>query len=304
MKPGKTSASKTKVILAWIAVLVSVTAMFAFWTWWAGHSQPSDPTASEPGLVYSFVMVFIGLLFLVAGVAAYVVALLTHLLTFNFSAPVWTEFKVKLYFANIFIPLTGALGIGFVLSAFLSPMLEKAGLDRGFANIIPVMLMVFVLQLAQLWILIWGPLEKPFILKRLTALGITPEQLTNAFLVGLSNPQRSSFKKFGVVEEDVGALWVGPEQLIYYGDGEQFGLTRSHVVEIERKSDSGSTSMLGGIAHVVLHVVQTDGGVRQIRLHNEGLLTMGQKRVAMEQLAEAVLQWHGGSVPAARAEAV
>jgi hypothetical protein len=303
MKPGKTSAPKAKVVLAWIAVVVSLTAMFGFWTWWAGQNRPSHPTDSEPGLVYSFVMVCFGFLFLVAGVAAYLVAMYTNLLTFNFSAPVWTEFKVKLYFANIFIPLAGALGFGFVLSAFLGPMLVKAGLGGSFANIVPVMAMVFILQIAQLWMLIWGPLEKRFILKRLSALGITPQQLSTAFLVGLSNPQRSSFKKFGVVEEDVGALWVGPEQLIYYGDSEQFGLTRSHVVEIERKSDSGSTSMLGGIAHVVLHVVQTDGSVRQIRLHNEGLLTMGQKRVAMEQLAEAVLQWHGGSVTATRVEA-
>jgi hypothetical protein len=163
-----------------------------------------------------------------------------------------------------------------------------------------VMAMVFVLQIAQMWILIWGPLEKRFIVKRMAALGITPQQLAGAFLVGLSNPQRSSFKKFGTVEEDVGALWVGPEQLIYYGDGEQFGLTRSHIMQIERKADSGSTSMLGGIAHVVLHVTQSNGSLRQIRLHNEGPLTMGQKRVAMEQLAEAILQWHGNpAIPAA-----
>jgi hypothetical protein len=300
MKSGKTSAPKTKVVLTWVIMLTTLIAVFAFWTWWAGQSRPSHPTDSEPGMVYSFVMVFFGLLFIAAGVAAYLAAIFTHCLTFNFSSPVWGEFRVKLYFANIFIPLAGALGIGFVLTAFLGPVLVKAGLDRSFANIIPVMAMVFVLQIAQMWILIWGPMEKRLIVKRMAAIGITPQQLAGAFLVGLSNPQRSSFKKFGTVEEDVGALWVGPEQLIYYGDGEQFGLTRSHIIQIERKADSGSTSMLGGIAHVVLHVTQADGSLRQIRLHNEGLLTMGQKRVAMEQLAEAILQWHGNpAVPAA-----
>ena len=279
-------------------VLASLIAMFAFWTWWVGHSRPSRPADSEHGMVYSFVMVVFGFLFLAAGVAAYVVVIFTNCLTFNFSASVWGELKVKLYFANIFIPLAGALGIGFVLSAFLSPVLTKAGLDSGFANILPVMGAVFILQLAQLWILIWGPLEKGFITKRIAALGITPQQLAGAFLVGLSNPQRSSFKRFGTIEEDVGALWIGPDQLVYYGDGEQFGLTRSQIMQIERKADSGSTSMLGGIAHVVLHVAQSDGSLRQIRLHNEGLLTMGQKRVAMEQLAEAILQWHGdGATP-------
>jgi hypothetical protein len=300
MKSGKTSAPKIKVVLTWLALLTFLTAVFVFWTWWMGLRHSSRPADSEPTVVFSIVMVFIGFLFLGAGVAGYVAALFTNCLTFNLSAPAWIELKVKLYFANIFIPLAGALGFGFMLSAFLSPVLVKAGLNPSFANIIPVMGMVFILQIAQLWILIWGPLEKRFILKRLAALGLTPAQLAGAFLVGLSNPQRSSFKKFGTVEEDVGALWVGPDQLIYYGDGEQFGLTRSQVTQIERKSDSGSTSMLGGIAHVVLHVVQADGSVRQIRLHNEGLLTMGQKRVAMEQLAEAIENWHGnkGDSPA------
>lgn len=299
MKPGKTSAPKTKVVLTWIALLTFLTAVFVFWTWWMGFRHSSQPTDVEPTVVFSIVMMIFGFLFLGAGVAGYVAVLFTNCLTFNLSAPAWPELKVKQYFANIFIPLAASLGFGCILSAFLSPVLVKAGLDRSFANIIPVMGMVFILQIAQLWILIWGPLEKRFILKRLTALGLTPAQLAGAFLVGLSNPQRSSFKKFGAVEEDMGALWVGPDQLIYHGDGEQFGLTRSQVTQIERKSDSGSTSMLGGIAHVILHVVQADGSVRQIRLHNEGLLTMGQKRVAMEQLAEAIANWHShqGSGP-------
>jgi len=301
MKPTQTSASKTKIALAWSAVLVFSVAMYTFCTWWFGHRPPSGPAESAPAIVYSIVMVFFGILFLVAGVAAYAATIFTNCLTFNFTRPVWSELKVKIYFANVFVPIGFALGLGFLLSAFLSPVLIAAGVNSGFANIGPVMGMIFLLQIAQLWILIWGPLEKRIILKRVAALGVNPQQLQGAFLVGLSNPVKSSFKKFGLVEEDMGALWVGPEQLIYWGDREQFGLAREQVSEIERKADSGSTSMLGGIAHVVLHVKQNDGSIRQIRFHNEGLLTMGQKRVAMEQLAQAVTQWHGSvaSVPAA-----
>lgn len=287
-----------KVILAWVAVLAFTVAMYAFWTWWFGRRPPSGQ--AEPGIVYSIVMVFFGVLFLAAGVAAYVATILTNCLTFDFSRPVWNDLKVKIYFANIIVPLGFALGLGFLLSAFLSPMLTAAGVNRGFANIGPVMGMIFVLQIAQLWILIWGPLEKRIIIKRVAALGITADRLQSAFLVGLSNPAKSSFKKFGLVEEDMGALWIGPELLIYWGDREQFGLSREHIAEIERRADAGSTSMLGGIAHVILHVKQNDGSLRQIRLHNEGLLTMGQKRLAMEQLADAISQWHGG-VPSAPA---
>lgn len=299
MKPRKTPASKTKVVLTWIGLLVLIAAVYGFWTWWFARRPPTPDTESEPGIVFSIVMVVCGVLFLGAGIAGYAATILTNCLTFNFNKPVWSDLKVKLYFANIVVPLGVALGLGFFLSAVLSPALIAAGLNRGLANIGPVMGMVFVLQIAQLWILIWGPLEKRIIQRRTAALGITREQLEGAFLVGLSNPEKSSFKKLGLVEEDVGALWVGPDQLVYWGDGEQFGLTRAQIVEVERRTDSGSTSMLGGVAHVILHVRQPDGGLRQIRLHNEGLLTMGQKRLAMEQLAEAIEQWRGSGVPIA-----
>jgi len=291
MKP--TSAPKTKVALAWIVFLVLMVAMFAFWTWWFGRRPSSSPAGAESGIAYSIVMVFSGILFLGVGAAAYAATIFTNCLTFNFNRPVWSELKVKMYFANIFVPLGFALGLGFLLSAFLSPALMAAGVSKGVAGFGPVMGMIFVLQIAQLWILIWGPLEKRIIIRRVAALGVTPQQLQGAFLVGLSNPEISSFKKFGLVEEDMGALWVGPEQLIYWGDHEQFALSREQIIEIERRADSGSTSMLGGIAHVVLHVKQNDGSIRQIRFHNEGLLTMGQKRTAMEQLAQAIAQWHG-----------
>jgi len=295
MKPGNTSAPKTKVVLTWTIMLIFSIAMFAFWIWWVGHRRSGQGASPEPGLAYSVVLIFFGVFLVAVGIAAYVVTLFTNIFTFNFKAPVWAAFKVKLYFANIFVPLAAPLGIGFILSAFIGPLLSNAGISAGFANIIPVMGTLFIFQIAQMWILIWAPVEKRLIAKRLAVLGIAPHQLANAFLVGLSNPQRSSFKRFGAIEEDVGAMWVGPEQLIYYGDGEQFGLTRSQITQIERKADSGSTSMLAGIAHIVLHVAQADGSIRQIRLHNEGLLTMGQKRVAMEQLAEAITRWHGAT---------
>src|ERR1041385_9143130 len=123
MKPARTSAPKGKVILTWILMLLILFVMFAFWYWWAGREQPKSAASEEHGVVYSIVMAIFGLFFLAAGIAAYFLALFTNLLTFNFSAPVWGEFKVKLYFANIFIPLAIALGVGFILSAFLSPAL-------------------------------------------------------------------------------------------------------------------------------------------------------------------------------------
>jgi hypothetical protein len=149
-------------------------------------------------------------------------------------------------------------------------------------------------QLVQLWVLIWSPLEKRIITQRLAALGITPAQLQSAALVGLSNPASGLAKRFAAIEEDMGALWVGPDRLIYRGDNEQFDITREQLVQMERKADNRSTSVLGGIAHIILHVKLADGSVRQIRLHTEGHWTMGQKRKAMDALADAIVRWHGG----------
>jgi hypothetical protein len=112
----------------------------------------------------------------------------------------------------------------------------------------------------------------------------------------LSNPQSGIAKRFGSIEEDMGALWVAPDRLAFRGDVEQFDLTRDQIAQIERRADKGSTTMLAGIAHVVLHVRLPIGTVRQIRLHVEGLWTMGQKRRAMDTLAEAIDRWYAGGV--------
>jgi hypothetical protein len=93
----------------------------------------------------------------------------------------------------------------------------------------------------------------------------------------------------------MGALWVVPDFLMYRGDSEQFDLTRGQVVQIERKADNRSTSVLGGIAHVILHARLPDNSIRQIRLHTEGHWTMGGKRKAMDALAEAIARWQTGS---------
>jgi hypothetical protein len=150
-------------------------------------------------------------------------------------------------------------------------------------------------QVLQLWVLIWSPIERRIITQRLAALGITPAQLKTAALIGLSNPASGLGKRFAAIEEDMGALWVGPEQLIYWGDVEQFGIKREQLAGMERRADNRSTTVLGGITHIILHVKQPDSSIRQIRLHTEGHWTMGQKRQAMDTLAEAIARWHAGS---------
>ena len=276
-----------------VGVIVSFVVL-AFW--WNHRPVPAQKPAEEPAgvIVHSAFSLFVGGFFLVAGVMSYLAVIFTGCFTFNYNQPVWGAVKTRKFFANIVVTVLLALGTGFALVAFLGPVLTVLGLDAGTANMLPVMLMVVGIQVVQLWVLIWSPLEGRTIAKRLAAQGITSAQLQLAALIGLSNPASGLAKRFGAIEEDMGAMWVGPDLLMYRGDTEQFDITRKQLEQMERKADNRSTSVLGGIAHVILHVRLPDGGIRQIRLHTEGQWTMGKKRKAMDSLADAIAGWQGG----------
>jgi hypothetical protein len=293
MEPTNKRPSKLRMVLMWLLMVGVILFWVVFWLW---HQQGREPAEeSSPSIALSFVSLFIGGFFLVAGVAGYLATIFSGCFSFSYQQPVWGAVKTKLFFANIVITVTLALGLGFALSAFISPVLILLGLDAGLANILPMMLILGALQIVQLWVLMWAPVERRIIVKRLAVQGITPAQMQSAVLVGLSDPASGFTKRFAAIEEDLGALWVGPVQLIYWGDSEGLSITREQLVQMERKADNRSTTILGGIAHIILHVKLADGGVRQIRLHTEGLWTMGQKRKAMDALAEAIARWHTGS---------
>lgn len=293
MQPTNNPPSKTRVILTWVIMVVGIFVMagLAFWFF---RPAKSEQTESSPDFMHSIFYLFVGGFFLVAGVASYLVVILTGGFTFNYSQPVWEAVKAKQFVANIIVVIVFALGLGFILSAFVSPILVMLGLDSGMAMMLPVMVTVVLVQVVQLWVLVWSPIERRTIVRRLQAQGITPEQLRTAVFVGLSNPASGMAKRFAAIEEDMGGLWIAPDRLIFRGDREQFDLARHQVVQVERAVDKRSTSVLGGIAHVILHVQQSDNSIRQIRLHTEGHWTMGGKRRAMDALAETITAWQAG----------
>lgn len=169
---------------------------------------------------------------------------------------------------------------------------------------LPVLGVIVILQIVQLMVFIWTPLTKRLITKRLVSRGVSLEQLQGAAAyVGISDPTRSSFKKLTIVEDDMGALWITPQQLIYWGDSEEFSVTPEQLVQLERRADAGSTSMLGAMTHVILHTRTATGEIRQVRLHVEAEWTMFAMRRRMDQLAEVIGNWHAaaGLVAATRA---
>ena len=289
--------SKLRIVLMWL-LMVGVIVFWVVFLMWRNYARmPAEESDGESAgvIVRSVLSLVVGGFFMVLGVMSYLAVIFSGCFTFSYKRPVWKAVKTKQFFANIIVMILLALGTGFLLAAFLGPVLMALGMDAGLAHLLPVMLMIVGVQIVQLWVLIWSPIERRIIIKRLAVLGFTPAQLQSAALVGLSNPSSGLVKRFAAIEEDMGALWVGPDLLVYRGDGEQFDITREQLVQMERKADNRSTSVLGGIAHVILHVKRPDGGIRQIRLHTEGHWTMGQKRKAMDALADAIAKWHAAS---------
>ena len=79
--------------------------------------------------------------------------------------------------AKIIVPVLISLGAGGLLSVPVSPMLQGLGMDPQLAYMLPVLGMIVILQIVQLVVFMWTPLAKRLITKRLTARGVSLEQL-------------------------------------------------------------------------------------------------------------------------------
>jgi hypothetical protein len=87
---------------------------------------------------------------------------------------------------------------------------------------------------------------------RLLQKGVTREQLANGIYMGLSNPERSSWKKFGLIEDDLGMLWIERDKITYMGDSISFSFTPDQLTRNERISDSGSVAAYAGVSHIII----------------------------------------------------
>jgi hypothetical protein len=270
MEPTSQRPSTLSVVLLWLFVAVVTVSWVVFWWWWNHNRLPAE------GMARAFGTLAFGGLFLGLGAVGYWLAIITGAFSPSYKHPVWPAVKVQLIFASIVELVLLAVGAGLILAAFLEWLLVKLGLKAGLAaHLLPVMAMIVAVPILCLWVLVWAPLERRIIWKRLKAMGVTRVQLQSAVLVGLSNPASGLDKRFGRVEV-----------LIYHGDGEQFGIGREQLAQLERRMGQR------GMAHILLHINLSDGSVREIRLHMEGHWTMGARRRAMDTLADAIARWH------------
>jgi hypothetical protein len=281
-----------KRVLSWFLMLVWIGFII-----WPNRSCSSGAPAEEgadegAGIGHVFLAMIVGLFFFGIGVAGYFLVVGTQCFTFDFTGPFWKSFKVKLYFANIIIPLLLILGIGFLVSMFVTPILTTFGVSTTVAFLVPIFTMLVVVQLFLIWFGIWTPMDKKIVDKRLAALGVPSGTIEYGHYVGISNPDRSSFKKFGAIEEDVGILWIEPDRLVYMGDDMRLEIGRDQLVEVQRKADAGSSaSVFGGAVHVILRIREADGSERRVRLHPEGNWTLTASAKASDRLATLITNW-------------
>lgn len=299
MRQTTKPVSKSKVLLLWLLLICNLVFWVGLVTWY--HLNDASPAPSQEPSEKIFRLIFmltIAGFCLVAGTVAYTVVIFSNCFTLNFRQPVFSAFKGKLYLAKIVVPIPLVVGLSLILALFLEPLTRRLGLSGQVAFLVPLFAAIIFTQVAQVWIDIWMPVTKRLIAKRLVAQGILPAQLQDAVLVGISDPLRSSFKKLTLVEDDIGALWIGGAQLIYRGDTDQFAIAPQDILQLERRGDAGSTSMLSGTSHVILHVRLPEGSTRQILFHTEGKWTLGRERRAMDDLHAAITDWHVTAQPA------
>jgi hypothetical protein len=256
-----------------------------------GHAGPS-----AAAMTFSFVLGFLSIIALLVGVAMYMVVLTTRLFFFDFSRPVWTSFKGRLFLANILVPLPIGLGVGGLVAAIGSVFLIPLGMGIETAFLVLFFVPIVLLQLVTIWLSIWTPLVNRLTRARLRALGVEPVRMNRGILLGISDPAQKSLRKLGLIEDDVGMLWIEPDELVYEGDNDEFHVRREQCMSIERVADAGSISAYFGNVHIIL-TFEEDGVRRRVRLHPESSMTMTGIARASDRLADELERWKG-TVPA------
>jgi hypothetical protein len=250
----------------------------------------------QPAL-FSYVVAYIAAAgFLVIGLTAYLVCIVTSGLTFNFTKPVYRGYAHRRRIMNLIVPLLFYAAF----AAICAPPIASA-LLRWFAptaiGIIAFFAPFMIAQFIGIWIDLWSPMDVMFIRRRLHAIGIKQDQLSNAWLIGLSNATVKKSGVGGLVEDDFGALWVAPLALIYCGDQHNFSISREDLVQVEQKAHPRSSASMFGVRHVLLHFNDAEGAENHIYLHIEGAWNMSRYRVRCDRLAEAIVSWSKSPPP-------
>jgi hypothetical protein len=289
-------------LLALLLVVATAAGLVGFWLIPdfgpapRGPASASAPATTQPLSVefLRVVVTFFAVAGIVLGVVFYGIAVATRFFITDLSRPFVPAFKTRVWLAQTIVPMPAMLGLGLLLSLVVTPRLQAAGLEFMLAYMIPVLAVVILSQVVLVWFQLWTPVERALIRGRLRAMGIGQEDLARGRLIGISDPDVSSFKKLGIVEDDLGMLWITAGSLRYIGDLTHFDIPRERVVRIEQKADAGNTVAIAGASHVIVTYVDAERIPRRVRLHVEGVGTIRGKARGLDELAAELRRWHGG----------
>lgn len=290
------SLSRSSVAVRWIVLVgVMLGAMFVASKMSGGSGVPIRPAIGRGTVPAGPILVIAGVT-LVIFVAAYIAMIQSTGFIFDVYRPVMSRLKVRLFLARIVLPLLLGTGLCMGLAIPLQPMLNSIGVNSPWDFRIPLLGGFMLVQVALVSVNIYKPLEVKLIRKRLSAMDVTDTQLDLGHPMGLSDPAKSSWKKFTLVEEDIGMFWFERDRLVYKGDDDDFQITREQLQTIERDVDGGSTSAMAGAVNVVIGFLEEDGQVRKVRLHPQGLWTLKSSAAAMDQLERNLLAWQANEL--------
>jgi len=253
---------------------------------------PEAPSRS--GVMALMVVLFVmGVLALGTGVGLYGITLGTRCFTSDFSKPFWVLFARRLRGMNIVVPVLIGMGIAGFVGAALSPIMAAFGLPPTISLMIPLIGSFILVQGVTLYVDIWKPLNKTMVVRRLAARGISEANIERGIRIGISDPDKKKDpkKKTGMVEHDVGMLWLLKDALVYKGDTEDFRVWRQQLVAVERAVDAKSMSAYFGNVHVIIRFTTDEGTERRVRLHSEGGWTMSSKARASDELERKLMEW-------------
>jgi hypothetical protein len=228
----------------------------------------------------------------VATVAGYLIVHFTHAFIGDFRAPVWERFKLRIWLANIVVPLFLLVAVGACASAAVTVLMGLSGASPGMPSVIPFFVVLVVGQVALSAVHVWRPVRISVIKNRLLARGVPLDRLDQGMYAGVSDPDSKTLKR-QFVEQDIGMLWVAPDRIAYVGDDEKwdFEATRESLMAVERGVDKGSWAAYWGASDVILRIRCPDGTERRVRLHPQACWTMTGIGKALDRLAEELDAW-------------
>jgi hypothetical protein len=234
-----------------------------------------------------------GMVFSFIGMISYALVIATNCFTFRYDRPVWLKgFTLRLRLVNIVVPLFILLGLGSLATVLFGTILTIIGLPLKVAILLPFFCVLVPGQFLLAWFNIWAPMEKTLIRKRLLAIGIAPERMNDGFFAGISDPSVSSFAK-GLIEDDVGMMWLDADAIVYRGDARSMEIKRSQLLQIERTVDKGSMAAYAGAVHVILRWQDEKGVQVRTRIHVMNCFTLSGIARSLDKLANDLKCWQG-----------